>query len=174
MNVDVLTLVCHIFEGPFTNYVTHFLLVFDHPPTYSNVLAIILLMTFHTRVCNSHILADHPPTPIALRNMWTASNRSIFRGIYSIFIYILRISVSFRMILLPYENDCCKKGQTNFGLEKLVFDFFHDLPKIVEIDDCWLKQENICQKILKFLKISQQNSTKVFEVPKSSKLIVMD
>ena len=38
-------------EGPFTYYVTHFLLFFDHPPTHGNALAIILLMTYITRVC---------------------------------------------------------------------------------------------------------------------------
>ena len=60
--------------GPFTNYVTHFLLFFDHPPTHSNALAIILLMTYNTRVCYSNTFANHPPTPAALRNMWTAPN----------------------------------------------------------------------------------------------------
>ena len=28
-------------------------------------------MTYYTKVCNGNILAGHPPTPIALRNMWT-------------------------------------------------------------------------------------------------------
>ena len=32
----------------------------------------ILLMTYHTRVCFSNALTDHPPTLIALRNSWTA------------------------------------------------------------------------------------------------------
>ena len=54
---------------PFTYYVTHLLLFFDHPPTYSNVLAIILLMIYDTRLCNSNAFADHPPTPAALRNL---------------------------------------------------------------------------------------------------------
>ena len=31
--------------GPFTNYVTHSLPIFDHPTTYSNDLAVILSMT---------------------------------------------------------------------------------------------------------------------------------
>ena len=58
-------------KGLFTNYVMRFLLFFDHPPTHGNVLPIISLMTCHTRVCNSNPFADHPPTPTALRNMWT-------------------------------------------------------------------------------------------------------
>ena len=53
-------------------YVTHFLLFFDHPPTHSNALAIVLLMTYNTKVCCSNAFANHPPTPAALRNMWTA------------------------------------------------------------------------------------------------------
>ena len=57
-------------KGPFTNYVTHFSVFFDHPPTHSNALAIILLMTYNTRVCYSNTFANHPPTPPALRNMW--------------------------------------------------------------------------------------------------------
>ena len=55
-------------KGPFT---THFLLFFDHPPTHNNALAIILLMIYNTEVCYSNALANHPPTPFALRNMWT-------------------------------------------------------------------------------------------------------
>ena len=68
--------VCTCPEGLFTNYVTHFLLFFDHPPTHSNTLAIILLMTYNTRVCYSNTFANHPPTPAALRNMWMAPYRS--------------------------------------------------------------------------------------------------
>ena len=69
--------------GPFTNYVTHFLLFFDHPPTHSNALAIILLMTYNTRVCYSNAFANHPPTPAALRNMWmTPKMNSIICCIY--------------------------------------------------------------------------------------------
>ena len=45
-----------------------FFTVFDHPPTHSNALAIILLMTYNTRVCYSNAFANHPPTPPALRN----------------------------------------------------------------------------------------------------------
>ena len=30
-------------KGPFTNYVMHFSLIFDHPPTYGYVFAMILL-----------------------------------------------------------------------------------------------------------------------------------
>ena len=53
----------------FMNYVTHFLLFFDHPPTHSNALAIILLVTYNTRLCYSNVFANHPSTPTALRNM---------------------------------------------------------------------------------------------------------
>ena len=60
--------------GPFTNYVTCFLQFFDHPPTHGNVFAIILLMIYHTRVWHSNAFADHPPTSIALRNLWTNPN----------------------------------------------------------------------------------------------------
>ena len=55
--------------GPFTNYVTHFLLFFDHPPTYSNALVIHLLITYYIKVCDSNAIAYHPPTPVALRNL---------------------------------------------------------------------------------------------------------
>ena len=49
-------------NGPFTNNVTHlFLLYSDHPSTYSNVLVVILLITYHTKLCNSKVFADHPP-----------------------------------------------------------------------------------------------------------------
>ena len=58
-----------LFRVPFTNYVTHFLLFFNHPPTHSNPLAIILLMNYDTRVCQGNAFANHPPTPAALRNM---------------------------------------------------------------------------------------------------------
>ena len=56
-------------KGPFTNYITHFLPFFDHPPTHGNVFAITLLMIYHTKVCNSNAFADHPPTSVALRNL---------------------------------------------------------------------------------------------------------
>ena len=56
-------------SGPFTNYVTRFSPFFDHPPTYGNVLTIILFITHHTRVCNSNTLADHPPTPMVVHNL---------------------------------------------------------------------------------------------------------
>ena len=56
----------------FTNYVTHFLLFFDHPPTHSNALAIISLMTYNAKVCYSNAFANHPPSPAALRNLWMA------------------------------------------------------------------------------------------------------
>ena len=55
--------------GPFTNYVMHFWLLFDHPPTHDNVLAVILLMTNHTGLYISNSLADHPPTPSELSNL---------------------------------------------------------------------------------------------------------
>ena len=59
--------------GSFKNYVTHLLLLFDHPPTHSNALVIILLMTYNTRVCYTrNAFANHPPIPAALCNMWTA------------------------------------------------------------------------------------------------------
>ena len=56
--------------GPFTNCLTHFLLFFDHPPTHSNALAIILLVTYNTRVYYSKVFANDPPIP--LHNMWVA------------------------------------------------------------------------------------------------------
>ena len=37
----------------------HFLLVFDHPSTYSNALALALPMTFHPMIM--HLLITHPP-----------------------------------------------------------------------------------------------------------------
>ena len=43
----------------FTNYVTHFLLFFDHPPTNSNTLVIIFLMTYNTRVYYSNAFTNH-------------------------------------------------------------------------------------------------------------------
>ena len=58
-----------ILGGPFTNYVPHFSLFFDHSPTYSNVFAITLLMTYYTRICNSNTFADYPPTLTVLRNL---------------------------------------------------------------------------------------------------------
>ena len=36
--------------------------IFDHPPTYSYVLAMISLMNYHSKVFNSYIFADHQPT----------------------------------------------------------------------------------------------------------------
>ena len=48
-------------KGPFKNYVTHFLLVFDHPPTYSNALAIIFPMTYHNSVSSSNAFDNNPP-----------------------------------------------------------------------------------------------------------------
>ena len=65
------------FSVSFKNYVMHFLPFFDHPPTHGNILDMISLMTHHARVCYSNAFADHPTTPIALRNLWTAP-RSIF------------------------------------------------------------------------------------------------
>ena len=56
-------------KGPFTDYVTHFSLFFDHPPTFSNALALTLLLTYHTIVFNCNAFANHPPIPIALRNL---------------------------------------------------------------------------------------------------------
>ena len=56
-------------KGQFTNYVTHFLLLFDYPPTYCNAFAVILLMTCLSRLCNGNALDDHPPTPTALRDL---------------------------------------------------------------------------------------------------------
>ena len=48
------------------------------PPTHlSNALAITLLMTYHTRVSNSNAFANHLPTPIALRNLWTTPKYTI-------------------------------------------------------------------------------------------------
>ena len=61
-------------KGSFTNYVTHFSLFFNRPPTHSNVLAFILSMSYLTRLCNSNAFADHPPTPCALRNLWMGPN----------------------------------------------------------------------------------------------------
>ena len=49
------------YMGPFTNYVTHFLPFFDLPPTHSNVLAVILLITYHIRISICYAFADHPP-----------------------------------------------------------------------------------------------------------------
>ena len=51
--------------GPFTNCVTHFFPLFDHPPKYGYVLAIILLINYLSRVSNSYISVDHPPTSTA-------------------------------------------------------------------------------------------------------------
>ena len=48
---------------------------FYHPPTYCNVLAVAYSMTYHSRLCNSNAFADHQPTPIALRNLYTAPQR---------------------------------------------------------------------------------------------------
>ena len=56
-------------EGTIQQLRNTFLADFYHPPTYCNVLAVILLMTYHTRLCNSNTFADHPPTPSALRDM---------------------------------------------------------------------------------------------------------
>ena len=53
-------------KGSFINYLTHFSLVFDYPPTYSNAFAITLLMTYHTRVSNSNAFANQPPTPFCI------------------------------------------------------------------------------------------------------------
>ena len=50
--------------GLFKNYVTHLLLFFDHPSTYSNALTVILLLTDYNRLCNSNA---------ELCNLWTAS-----------------------------------------------------------------------------------------------------
>ena len=47
-----------------------FFIVFDHPPTHSNVLAVILFKEYHNELCNSNTFTDHPPTPPALRNLW--------------------------------------------------------------------------------------------------------
>ena len=46
----------------FTNYVTHFLLLFDHPPTYGYVLAMILLINYLVKVSNSYTFIQHPTT----------------------------------------------------------------------------------------------------------------
>ena len=54
---------------------------FDHPPTYSNVLTEILLMTHYTRLCNSNAFADHPPTPSTLRNLWTTSKEILAKAL---------------------------------------------------------------------------------------------
>ena len=43
--------------------------VFYYPPTYSNALAVILLINSYTKVCASNAFANYPPTPIALRNL---------------------------------------------------------------------------------------------------------
>ena len=42
-------------KGAFSNYVTQFLQFFDHPPIYSTVLTVILLMTY-----NSNAIVDRP------------------------------------------------------------------------------------------------------------------
>ena len=42
---------------------------FHSATTYSNILSIALLMTYHTGLGNSNTFADHPPTPTALRNL---------------------------------------------------------------------------------------------------------
>ena len=50
---------------------------FNHPPNYSNVLAVILLKTYHTKICNSIAFVDHPPQ---LRNVtceWPPTEMSI-------------------------------------------------------------------------------------------------
>ena len=48
-----------------------FSLFIDHQPTYSTVLAVILLRTCLTRLCNSNPFADHSPTvtPTVLGNL---------------------------------------------------------------------------------------------------------
>ena len=54
-------LVTHCVKGTFTYYVTQFSLYFDHPPTHGNAFTVILLIEYHTRLCNSNTFADHPP-----------------------------------------------------------------------------------------------------------------
>ena len=55
----------HFTRGPFTNYVTHFWLFFDHPSTYGYVLALNLLINYFSKAFNSYTFADHLPTPTA-------------------------------------------------------------------------------------------------------------
>ena len=52
-------------RGPFSNYVTHFWLFFDHPPTYGYVFAPILLINYLSKAFKRYTFADHPPTSTA-------------------------------------------------------------------------------------------------------------
>ena len=62
-------------KGPFTNYVTHFhLFLTTHLPIVTLWPYFYQWPTILTNVSNSNAFANHPPTPILLRNLWTAPN----------------------------------------------------------------------------------------------------
>ena len=77
--------------GPFTNYVTCLSLLFDNPPTHCNILAIILLKTYHNRLCNSNASADH-----LTNSLWTSPKGSLG------FLEIPKVSSLFLCVLLGF------------------------------------------------------------------------
>ena len=64
-----------ISQGTIHKLCNAFSTVFDHQPTYGNVLAVILLMKYHTRPFNSDTFVGNLPNPTVLRNLWMAHKK---------------------------------------------------------------------------------------------------
>ena len=56
-------------KGPFTNHVTQFSRFFDHPPTCSYALTVILTTNYSIKVSDGYIFANHPPTSNTYPNL---------------------------------------------------------------------------------------------------------